>query len=154
MPPDMGEKETTTMRLQFMLDGKVINELKTKLKGKAAWNLGEKMKLTAIPPWHVRDVDRVEIRLVEDDFEEEVDGRPVATVNVIEFADDQPIGLASYPDNKKGNEEAEKRFKAIAKENGTFSDEDLEAYVEDGIVENGTWKAVLFHSTLEGQRPL
>jgi hypothetical protein len=82
------------------------------------------------------------------------DGKPVATVNVIEFADDQPIGLASYPDNKTGNGEAEKRFKAIAKENGTFLDEDLDAGVEDGIVENGTWKVVLFHSTIEGQRPL
>jgi len=94
-----------------------------------------------------------EVKPSKDGFlcSEEEDGSTVVTVNVIEFFDDMPIGLASYLDNKKGNEEAEKRFKAIAKENGTFSDEDLEAYVEDGIVEEGTWKAVLFHSTNEQQ---
>lgn len=139
------------MRLQFILDGKVINELPTKLKGRAAWNLGEKIKATAIPAQHVKDVDRVELRLVEDEYEE--DARPVATVNVIEMVDDMPVGLASYPDNKEGNGEAEKRFKAIAKENG-IQDGDIDDCVEEGVAEARNWKVLLFHSTVEGQRTI
>jgi len=70
------------------------------------------------------------------------------TVNVIEFSDDQIIGLASYPDDKEGNSEAEKRFSEVAKENGPFDQEEIDVALDDGIIEKGWWKLVLFHSTV------
>lgn len=72
---------------------------------------------------------------------------PINTVNVVEFSDDNIIGLTSLPDTPEGNEEANKRFKSIANENETFEEEELEAALDDGVIEEGTWKLVLFHST-------
>jgi hypothetical protein len=150
MPPDMREKETTTMKIQYVLANKVINELTTSLRGDEAMKLGKGMLGSSVPPDYVKYIDYVEVRLAEEPAEPIC--LPISTVNVIEFSDDMPIGLASYPDNKNGNKEAEKRFSAIAKENGKFSDEDLEDGLEDGIVENGTWKVILWHSTASPER--
>jgi hypothetical protein len=73
----------------------------------------------------------------------------ISTVNVLEFADDQIVSLASYPETPEGNKEAEQRFKDVAHENTAYSAADIESAIDDGIIEDATYKVVLFHSTEE-----
>jgi hypothetical protein len=70
----------------------------------------------------------------------------VATVNVIEVVDDSVIGVKSYKDNEKGNKQAEKRFIAVAKENGC-TDEEMDACLEDGYYSNGNYYVSITHSS-------
>jgi hypothetical protein len=71
------------------------------------------------------------------------------TVNVIEYSEGEILGLASYPDTKEGNTDAEARFKDLIGENtGIRTEEDVAAALDDGYVEDGTYKVVIFHSTV------
>jgi len=73
----------------------------------------------------------------------------ITTVNVLEFADDQIVSLASYPETPEGNKEAEQRFKDVATENTGYPMKSIEEAIDDGVIEEGTYKVVLFHSTEE-----
>jgi hypothetical protein len=71
-----------------------------------------------------------------------------STVNVIEFRGDTVISMASWEDNKEGNEAAESHFTAMLKENSNLSEDDIAMAIEDGQAEDGEWKAILVHSTV------
>jgi hypothetical protein len=69
------------------------------------------------------------------------------TVNVIEYSEGEILGLASYNDDKEGNAQAEERFKSLLNENtGLRLEEDVNAALDEGWFEDGTWKVVIFHS--------
>lgn len=87
---------------------------------------------------------------------------PINTVNVIEFDGETILGLASYPDTPEGNNAAEERFKAVAKENGV-EESDLEVALEDGVADKymagrtgrnsfDSWRLVIYHSTVGGKK--
>ena len=76
----------------------------------------------------------------------------LSTVNVIEFADEEILGLTAFPDTEEGNRNAEIRFHDIIKRNWDEElEEVIEAAIEDGIYENGnkngTFKVNLTHSS-------
>ena len=71
----------------------------------------------------------------------------VDTVNVVEYADDDLLGIRSYSDDDEGNHEAEECFRAAAKEHGAH-DNELAVFVEDGYYESGTYQLFLTHSTV------
>jgi hypothetical protein len=71
-----------------------------------------------------------------------------STVNVIEFRGDTVISMASWEDNKEGNEAAESHFTAMLKENSNLSEDDIAMAIENGQAEDGEWKAILVHSTV------
>jgi hypothetical protein len=69
------------------------------------------------------------------------------TVNVIEYADDDLLGISSFDNTPEGNAEAEARFKATLVELGdSLSDEDISSFVEDGYWEQGSYQLFLSHS--------
>ena len=71
----------------------------------------------------------------------------IATVNVVEIADDSIIGIRSFSDNEEGNKEAETLFVECVKENGdNISDEEMEVFIEDGYFEQGSYLVVISHS--------
>jgi hypothetical protein len=71
------------------------------------------------------------------------------TVNVIEFSEGEILGLASYNDDKEGNAQAEERFMSLLDENtGLRSRKAKYAALDEGWFEDGTWKVVIFHSTV------
>jgi len=71
----------------------------------------------------------------------------IATVNVVEIADDSIIGIRSFSDNEEGNKEAETLFVEYVKENGdNISDEEMEVFIEDGYFEQGSYLVVISHS--------
>lgn len=67
------------------------------------------------------------------------------TVNVIEYRDDAVFAAHSFTDDEIGNKEAEELFSKCAKDNGA-ADEDLEACIEDGWYESGTYQVFLTHA--------
>lgn len=70
--------------------------------------------------------------------------KKLSTINVIENTNGQ-ITLAAYPDNKEGNENAEKLFMSTAREHGA-EEIDLDTHVENGLYECGTYTIYLVHS--------
>ncbi|HKR05962.1 MAG TPA: hypothetical protein VJY62_15100 [Bacteroidia bacterium] len=70
--------------------------------------------------------------------------KKLSTINVIENANGK-IALTAYPDNKEGNENAEKLFMTTARENGA-EEIDLDTYIENGSYERGTYAIYLVHS--------
>lgn len=73
--------------------------------------------------------------------------KSISTVNVIELMGESNITIRSWNDNPEGNAEAEKIFRACLKENASVSDEDVEACIEDGHYEEGTYQLFLVHSS-------
>jgi len=69
----------------------------------------------------------------------------VSTVNVIEQAE-TIFAVRSFSDDTEGNQEAEEVFKACMLENGG-SEDDVEAAIEDGYFEKGTYTLSLAHSS-------
>jgi len=69
----------------------------------------------------------------------------IDTVNVIEYADDDLIGINSYAEGEEGNRSAESRFRQCATEHGCI-EIDLDSFVEDGYYEQGTYQLFLSHS--------
>jgi len=69
----------------------------------------------------------------------------VKTVNVVEMADDDLLGVSSFSDDTEGNQEAESHFRAVILENGV-AEEDVESFIEDGYYEQGTYQAFITHS--------
>lgn len=72
--------------------------------------------------------------------------KTAATVNVIEFAEEEILGLVSYWNTPKGNNLAKARFRALCKENSDYSSKEIEAFIEEGSVEQGTWRVAIVHS--------
>ena len=70
----------------------------------------------------------------------------IDAVVVIEMSEGVVQGASAYTDDPEGNAQAEKRFRAIVKENyPETSDHDLEVMVEDRICEKNTWQAMIVH---------
>ena len=72
----------------------------------------------------------------------------IKTVNVIEFADDDLLGITAFEDTPDGNKEAEAHFRAGLVEAGVTA-EDIDSFVEDGYWEQGTYQVFLSHSSQE-----
>lgn len=73
----------------------------------------------------------------------------IQTVNIVEYADDDLLGVTSYEDNEEGNKEAEAQFKQCVIENGAdMSDEDAESFIEDGYFEQGNYQLFITHSNM------
>jgi hypothetical protein len=70
----------------------------------------------------------------------------IKTVNVIEFADDDLMGITSFEETPEGNVEAEARFKKLLEEQDVPA-EDIDSFVEDGYWEQGTYQLFLSHSS-------
>ena len=69
------------------------------------------------------------------------------TVNVIEYSDDNILGVVSFSDDDDGNKEAEAHFSSVIKENGNeVTDEEIETFIEEGFYEQGDYQAFLTHS--------
>jgi hypothetical protein len=78
--------------------------------------------------------------------------KPIPTVNVIQFKNDQIIDLLSVPANSKGVKAAEDYFSSICLEHGKITAKEKKAYLQhefdfDDYVEDGDWHVVIFHST-------
>jgi len=69
----------------------------------------------------------------------------IATVNVVEYADDDLISITSFEETSDGNIEAEEHFKAVLKDNGVPK-EDIDSFTEEGYWEQGTYQVFLSHS--------
>ena len=69
----------------------------------------------------------------------------IKTVNVVEYADDDLLGIASFEESEEGNKEAEARFRQCAIENGCSEDE-VDSFIEEGYFEQGTYQIFLSHS--------
>jgi len=67
-------------------------------------------------------------------------------VNVVEYVDDTITAIHSFTDDAEGNDEAEGLFTQIAKENG-FELESIEAALDDGHMERGTWQLFIVHNS-------
>jgi len=70
------------------------------------------------------------------------------TVNVVEYADGTLQSIRSFVDNECGNKRAEKLFLRCVKENSDplwHEQEDLDAMIEDGTFEEGTYQVFLCH---------
>jgi hypothetical protein len=72
----------------------------------------------------------------------------IQTVNVIEYADNNILGVTSFSDEKDGNREAEAHFLAVAKENygSDVLPEPEDFYLDEGIFENSTYQVFIVHS--------
>ena len=72
----------------------------------------------------------------------------IQTVNIIEYAGDDLIGIHSFSETPEGNQDAEAWFKDVVKENGSsVSDDEMEAFLEDGYYEQGDYQLFLTHSS-------
>ena len=73
----------------------------------------------------------------------------IATVNVIEYADDSVIGVTSFANDEAGNKEAEDFFTAVIKENGAedATDDEIDSYLKDSYFEQGSYQCFLVIST-------
>ena len=69
----------------------------------------------------------------------------IKTVNVIEYGEDDLIGITSFEETPEGNVEAEAHFKTILEEQDVPAD-DIDSFVEDGYWEQGTYQIFLSHS--------
>ena len=70
------------------------------------------------------------------------------TVNIVEYATDSIIGLRSFSDDPEGNKEAEETFRSVIKEHDSeVTDEELDAFVEEGYHEQGDYQLFLTHSS-------
>jgi hypothetical protein len=69
----------------------------------------------------------------------------LATVNVIEFANDTITVVHAFPDTKEGSIEAETLFSKMATDQ-QFDPEAIEIGLEDGQIERGLYKLFLVHS--------
>ena len=70
----------------------------------------------------------------------------VDTVNVIEYAEDDLVGIVSFDETPEGNKEAEAHFKAILEENEVPA-EDIDSFIEDGYWEQGSYQIFISHSS-------
>lgn len=74
----------------------------------------------------------------------------INTVNVIEYANDNLVGIQSFLDTPEGNKEAEQAFTSILKEDSSMcfvlTDEEIEACIEDGYFEQGDYQLFISHS--------
>ncbi len=70
----------------------------------------------------------------------------VNTVNVIEMVDDLPTSCRAFTESKQGNQEAEKLFADVIKENGC-PEKLVKRSTKDGVFEQGTYKALLIHAS-------
>jgi LPS O-antigen subunit length determinant protein (WzzB/FepE family) len=75
------------------------------------------------------------------------------TVNVIEVLDKNIESIRSFSDDKNGNQEAEKLFRQIIKDNQDegLTEADVESYIEDEYYSSGnghdtTYELYLIHS--------
>ena len=72
----------------------------------------------------------------------------ISTVNVVEYADDDLVGIASFEDSKDGIIEAGEHFKAILEENGdNLSPKDIDTFIEDEYWEQGNLQVFISHSS-------
>jgi hypothetical protein len=69
----------------------------------------------------------------------------IQTVNVMEMANDDLLGVTSFIDDQEGNQEAEALFRERAIENGC-EEKDVDSFIEDGYWEEGTYQIFLSHS--------
>ena len=69
----------------------------------------------------------------------------IETINVIEMADEEVLGLKSYDQNPEGKTEAKKLFKALAMEQGAEETEMDDFYFE-GYYESGSYQLFLIES--------
>jgi hypothetical protein len=75
-------------------------------------------------------------------------GNRIATVNVIELAEGEVCGIASFPDTEEGSRNAEIRFHDVIKENVDDElEEVIETAIEDGHYEKDTYSVCLTHSS-------
>lgn len=72
--------------------------------------------------------------------------RLIATVNVIEITNGTLQGVHAFRDNKPGNAQAEKVFRAFLKENTTLTDGQVDLCVEDGHYDTNGYEIFLTHS--------
>jgi hypothetical protein len=71
----------------------------------------------------------------------------VDTVNVVQASDTGPTSVVSFSESPKGNKEAEALFTRIVKENEPdFSDEDVDACLDNGYYEDGSYSVYICHS--------
>jgi len=69
------------------------------------------------------------------------------TVNIIEYADDQVLGITSYDESTEGNAEAEGRFFGLVKgHDKEATDEEIAGFMDDGYYEQGTYQVFIVHS--------
>ena len=69
----------------------------------------------------------------------------VSTTNVLEIINEFPQQIFSFPDNKKGNKDAESLFKQIAKEHGAKK-KDMDSYIKNGTFVLPYYQVCLMHS--------
>lgn len=77
----------------------------------------------------------------------------LATVNVVEMANDEMQSVRSFVDNPEGNKQAEKLFKRLVKEHEALFDEnakslpgDIQDNIEDGCYDDSGYQLFLTHS--------
>ena len=68
------------------------------------------------------------------------------TVNVIEQGE-SINAIRSFTDDAEGNAEAEAIFRSIAKENASVTDEEIDAALDDGWFQDGTYTCTIIHSS-------
>lgn len=77
------------------------------------------------------------------------------TVNIIEIPDKSTMAIAqlvAFPDDYRGNAQAEELFGQLVRENLDDADDSVDAermgeLFEDGYYENGTYYVAIVHST-------
>lgn len=80
------------------------------------------------------------------------------TVNIIEITNGDLQSIRSFPDNPKGNKQAERLFKRLVKEfeaqtlttkrDAILSNPaDMQNYLDDGIFEEDGYQVIISHST-------
>lgn len=71
----------------------------------------------------------------------------IDTVNIVEMAGDDLIGVTSHDESKEGNQQAEELFRNILTEHLNGPDaKDIDSFVEDGYWGQGTYQVFLTHS--------
>ena len=68
------------------------------------------------------------------------------TINVIEIANNDILGIRSFENTPKGREDAVAVFREIASENGV-TEEDLSLHLESGYFEEGDYTLYLKESS-------
>lgn len=71
----------------------------------------------------------------------------VDTINVVEESEGELLGIRSYSNDKTGRGEAKEMFKAIARENGATTDEEIKDALFQGHYEEGTYNLFLLSSS-------
>ena len=69
----------------------------------------------------------------------------INTVNVVEYFDKNILSIRSFPDNEKGNKDAEKLFSNILKEHGIYNE--WYYFIENGqYSDDNGFELFLIHS--------